>query len=639
MDVFDLFGTIRLDKSSYENDLDDAEKKTSSFADKLKSGLATAGKAVAVASGAAISAAVAGVTALTKASVDAYANYEQLVGGVETLFGTSAGLVQEYAENAYKTAGLSANEYMETVTSFSASLLQSLDGDTAAAAEKANLAITDMSDNANKMGTSMESIQNAYNGFAKQNYTMLDNLKLGYGGTKEEMQRLIEDAEKLDSTFSATRDENGDLAMSYAEIVDAIHIVQTEMGITSTTAKEAATTISGSAASMKSAWNNLVAGFGNKNADLNKLIGDLFGTALTFADNLIPVIETALNGMATAITTAVPAAVRLLPGLIQNILPNAISAIQSLVNGIISVLPTILDTLMQVVIQIAPTLITQILGILPQLIETGFQLVIGLVDGITSALPEIISTTTDVLLSIVDTLTEPANIVQLVVAALELIIALADGLMKALPKLTEKAPEIIENLVVSLLAAAPALLGAAAQLILTIVTGIANSFSKIIQAGKDIVEKVKSGFSSKINEAKTWGKDLIQNFIDGILAKWNALKESVSRVAETVKDFLGFSEPKKGPLSNFHTYAPDMMELFAKGIKENENLITDAFNNSLDFNVSTPNTATNGINAQNQPINLTINVSGAQIQSDRALAEYIADEIQHMADRRALVFG
>lgn len=631
MDVFDLFGTIRLDKSSYENDLDDAESKTKSFGERLKSGLATAGKAVAVASGAAISAAVAGVTALTKASVDAYANYEQLVGGVETLFGTSAGIVQEYAANAYKTAGLSANEYMETVTSFSASLLQSLGGDTEAAADLADMAITDMADNANKMGTSIESLQNAYKGFSRGNFTMLDNLALGFAGTKEGMEDLLAKASEISGI-------KYDIS-SYADMVEAIHVVQTEMGITGTTAKEAATTISGSAASMKSAWNNLVTGFGNKNADLNKLIGDLFGAALTFADNLIPVIETALNGMATAITTAVPAAVRLLPGLIQNILPNAISAIQSLINGIISVLPTLLDTLMQVIIQVAPTFITQILGILPQLIETGFQLVIGLVNGITSALPEIISTTTDVLLSIVDTLTEPANIVQLVAAALELMIALADGLMKALPKLTEKAPEIIENLVVSLLAAAPALLGAAAQLILTIVTGIANNFSKMMQAGKDIVDKVKSGFSSKINEAKTWGKDLIQNFIDGILAKWNALKESVSRVAETVKDFLGFSEPKKGPLSNFHTYAPDMMELFAKGIKENENLITDAFNNSLDFSVSTPNTATNGINAQNQPINLTINVSGAQIQNDRALAEYIADEIQHMADRRALIFG
>lgn len=631
MDVFDLFGTIRLDKSSYENDLDDAENKTKSFGERLKSGLATVGGTIAAVSGAAITAAIAGVTTLTTAAVNAYADYEQLVGGVETLFGASAGLVQEYAENAYKTAGLSANEYMETVTSFSASLLQSLGGDTEKAAKYSDMAISDMSDNANKMGTSMEMIQNAYQGFSKQNYTMLDNLKLGYGGTKTEMERLLTDAEKL----SGVKYDISNLS----DVYEAIHVIQDEMGITGTTAKEAASTISGSAASMKSAWDNLITGFGNKNADLNKLIGDLFGTALTFADNLIPVIETTLNGIATAITTAVPAAVRLLPGLIQNILPNAISAIQSLVNGIISVLPTLLDTLMQVVTQVAPTLITQILGILPQLIETGFQLVIGLINGITSALPEIISTTTDVLLSIVDTLTEPANIVQLVAAALELMIALADGLMQALPKLIEKAPEIIENLVVSLLAAAPALLSAAAQLILTIVTGIVNSFPKIIQAGKDIVDKVKSGFSSKINEAKTWGKDLIQNFIDGLKQKWEALKSTVSNIAETVKDFLGFSEPKKGPLSNFHTYAPDMMKLFAKGIKENENLITDAFNNSLDFSVSTPNTATNGVNAQNQPINFVINVNGAQIQNDRALAEYIADEIQRIADRRALVFG
>ena len=193
MNVFDLYAKIALDRSEYEKGLEDASEKTSSFADKLKTGLATAAKVGA----AAIGAASTGIAALTKSSIEGYAEYEQLVGGVETLFKQSADVVQQYAANAYKTAGMSANEYMETVTSFSASLLQSLDGDTNAAAEKANLAITDMSDNANKMGTSMEMIQNAYNGFAKQNYTMLDNLKLGYGGTKEEMQRLLNDAEKL----------------------------------------------------------------------------------------------------------------------------------------------------------------------------------------------------------------------------------------------------------------------------------------------------------------------------------------------------------------------------------------------------------------------------------------------------------
>lgn len=200
------------------------------------------------------------------------------MGGVDTLFKNSSKKVQEYASNAYKTAGMSANEYMETVTSFSASLLQSLENDTEAAAEYANMAITDMSDNANKMGTSMEMIQNAYNGFAKQNYTMLDNLKLGYGGTKEEMERLLVDADKLSDSFNLQVDASGALVYSYADVVDAIHIVQTEMGITGTTAKEAGTTIQGSVDSMKAAWTNLVTGLGDENANIEQLFDDLVVT-------------------------------------------------------------------------------------------------------------------------------------------------------------------------------------------------------------------------------------------------------------------------------------------------------------------------------------------------------------------------
>ena len=241
--------------------------------------------------------------ALTKSAIENYKEYEQLVGGVETLFGAGGQSLEEYAEsvgktveeaqadynnlisaqnevlanaeNAYKTSGLSMNEYMETVTSFSASLIQSLGGDTQAAAEYADKAIVDMSDNANKMGTDISSIQTAYQGFAKQNYTMLDNLKLGYGGTKTEMERLILDAEKLDTSFKASRDSNGDLTMSFSDIVDAIHIVQDDLGITGTTAKEASTTIEGSVNSMKSAWSNLVTGLARDDADIGQLVDNL----------------------------------------------------------------------------------------------------------------------------------------------------------------------------------------------------------------------------------------------------------------------------------------------------------------------------------------------------------------------------
>lgn len=334
MNVFDLYAKIALDTGEYEKGLEDASGKTSYFASKLKTGLATAAKV----GTAAIGAASAGIAALTKSSIDGYAEYEQLVGGVETLFKKSADVVQQYADNAYKTAGMSANEYMETVTSFSASLLQSLDGDTAAAAEKANLAITDMSDNANKMGTSMESIQNAYQGFAKQNFTMLDNLKLGYGGTKEEMGRLLEDAEKLAGLDPFSLNIN-----SFDDIVTAIHIVQTEMGITGTTAEEASTTISGSVDSAKAAWQNLVTGIADGNADIGELTDNFVESVETAAGNILPVVDTVIENLLTVLEEKGPDIINGGARLFGKIAAGAIKSIPTIISSI----PDIIDAIVQ----------------------------------------------------------------------------------------------------------------------------------------------------------------------------------------------------------------------------------------------------------------------------------------------------
>ena len=246
----------------------------------LQSAMGSAISAVGKFSAAAVAAGATAVAALTKSAVESYADYEQLVGGVETLFKDSAGIVQEYAANAFQTAGLSANDYMETVTGFSASLLQSVGGDTEEAARIADQAITDMADNANKMGSSIESIQNAYQGFAKQNYTMLDNLKLGYGGTKQEMERLLADAEKLSGVHYDISNLN--------DVYEAIHVVQGELGITGTTAEEASTTIQGSAAAMKAAWQNMLTGIADENADFDGLINNLVESVATFGENILP---------------------------------------------------------------------------------------------------------------------------------------------------------------------------------------------------------------------------------------------------------------------------------------------------------------------------------------------------------------
>ena len=325
MDVFSLAAKITLDTGEYENALGEASTKTHSFGETLKSGLATAAKVGA----AGLAAATTAVTALSKAALDSYGDYEQLTGGVETLFKTSADVVMEYANNAYQTAGLSANQYMETVTSFSASLLQGLGGDTEEAARIADLAITDMADNANKMGTAMDSIQNAYQGFAKQNYTMLDNLKLGYGGTQAEMARLINDSGVLGGTMKVTSETVNQV--SFDKMIEAIHVVQTEMGITGTTAAEAASTIQGSVSAAKSAWANLIAGLGNENADLDQLVGNLVTNVETAAENIIPRISQILSGMKDASKSLVEQ----VPGLqgIANVLNVIIPLIATAAGG------------------------------------------------------------------------------------------------------------------------------------------------------------------------------------------------------------------------------------------------------------------------------------------------------------------
>ena len=346
MDVFDLVAKIRLDSSEYESGVGKAKSTFSNLASGVKTGLSTVAKV----GGAAIAAGAAGVAALTKMGVEGYAQYEQLTGGVETLFKTSQGTVMQYAENAYKTAGMSANQYMETVTSFSASLIQSLDGDTAKAAEVGNMAITDMSDNANKMGTSMEMIQNAYNGFAKSNFTMLDNLKLGYGGTKEEMQRLIDDANRV----KAANGEMADLSIdSFADVTEAIHIIQTEMGITGTTAREAATTIEGSISMMKGAWQNLVVGMADSEADMEVLINNFVESTATAAKNLLPRIEQTLIGIGDLITELAPVISEALPKLVKAVLPALLSAgvslVTAIVKGCVSALPALYTALLDAV--------------------------------------------------------------------------------------------------------------------------------------------------------------------------------------------------------------------------------------------------------------------------------------------------
>nr|DAD99564.1 MAG TPA: tail tape measure protein [Siphoviridae sp. ctobd83] len=353
--------------------MDNAGQKTLSLGDILKANLLSD----AIMAG--IKAVASGIKSLVSGAIESYGEYEQLVGGVETLFGGSADTVIKNAENAYKTAGLSANAYMETVTSFSASLLQSMGNDTEAAAKKADQALTDMSDNANKMGTDMSSIQNAYQGFAKQNYTMLDNLKLGYGGTKEEMQRLIADANALNA---AQGNYTNYSIESYADIVDAIHTVQTEMGITGTTALEASTTIEGSIGAMKAAYQNFVTGLGDQNADIGALTEQLIESAGTVAENVLPVIENVVESIVKAVQEQGPEMISKFVAYATEKLPDVLKLGLQLVLSLAKGLAQNLPQLVQGTLQMVDTIVKAFVDSLPDIIEVGKDIVRGVWEGI-----------------------------------------------------------------------------------------------------------------------------------------------------------------------------------------------------------------------------------------------------------------
>lgn len=514
--------------------------------------------------GVGVSVAAGAVAALTKSSVQSYAAYEQLVGGVDTLFKDSSTKVQEYANQAYRTAGMSANTYMETVTGFSASLLQSLGGDTAAATEYANQAVIDMSDNANKMGTDIESIQNAYQGFAKQNYTMLDNLKLGYGGTKEEMQRLLEDASKISGI-------EYDIS-SFSDITEAIHVMQTEMGISGitaeeaaqavadgtmteeeafnalgTTAKEASTTIEGSLNSAKAAWENLLTGLADGDADLETLIDNFVQSVTTAGENILPVVEQSIIGISSLIEQLFPQIASMLPGLIQQVLPGLLSAgadvIIALVTGIVNALPQLVPAVSQIVMQ----LVNGLLPLLPQIVQIGCDIIVQLALGIAQALPDLIPTIVDVVMQIVEVLIDNAD--ALTDASITLIMALADGLINALPVLLDKAPGIISKLVVAILKSNVKMFNAGIELLLKLLAGIVESIPKLIKSisklGTDMVDEVLKF----VKDFTGCGDNLIDGLWAGIKSKWTNLTNNVSslcqQLIDKVKKMFDIHSPSK----------------------------------------------------------------------------------------------
>ena len=544
-----------------------------------------------------------------KEALDSYADYEQLVGGVETLFKDSSGIVENYANNAYKTAGLSANDYMETVTSFSASLLQSLDGDTAKVAEVSNMAVTDMADNANKMGTDMSSIQNAYQGFAKQNYTMLDNLKLGYGGTKSEMERLLSDAQKISGVKYDISNLN--------DVYQAIHVVQGELGITGTTAKEASTTIQGSVSAMKSAWQNMLTGIADDNADFEGLISNLVDSIGIAAENIMPRVKIIIDGIAALIPQLI--------GKIIDHLPEIMDAGSQIITQFVDSISTFAPEVGNSAFYVIEALITGIFENLPMILETGIELLTELINGISQTLPQLIPVMVDAVAGIAETLID--NIDTVVDAGINLIIGLADGLIAALPKLIERAPVIIDKLVTKL--TDPDMIGriiqAAGRLIRELAIGLIQAIPKLLANIPQIINSIAKGLLNGIADLRDVGKNLLKGLWEGMSGikdwLWDKVKGMLNGLTDKIKGFFGIHSPS----TLFKNEIGENLALgLGEGFTDTMKNVSDDMQNSIptEFDMNTTVTRTD-VTSQ-----LTLeNITGAFVTAVKNLnAQVIIDK-------------
>jgi len=533
---------LDLDDSSYNKKVDKASNKWESFGGKLGG----VGKTVAKATGAAILAAGTAIVGITTASLKSYADYEQFTGGIKKLFEDTSDTVIKNAQKAYETAGMGANEYMETVTGFSARLLQSLGGDTVKAANIADTAVRDMSDNANTFGTDMESIKTAYQGFAKANYTMLDNLKLGFGGTASEMARLVNESGVMGDSFVATAQNINDVG--FDKIIEAIHVTQEELNITGTTAKEASGTISGSVNAMKGAWGNLLTSLATGDVEaisgamdgLGSSIGNVFTNISTIIPQIIEGMVGAisqlpkldLSGIITKIVEQIPMLVEL-----------AISLVKGLVEGITENLPMIVESAMAIV----KTLVLGIVDLLPMILVMGIELIISLLQGIAEALPELIPAIIDAVILMVTTLVE--NLPLIIEAGLQLIIALIEGIVEAIPNLIQFIPNIISSIVTAVIQALPMIVIAALHIIVALTNGLIVAIPQLIVAIPQIILALVTALSKSGKTMQESGRNLIAGLWEGIKNSGNWIKDKmrawIGDVTSFIKKLFGISSPSK----------------------------------------------------------------------------------------------
>ena len=689
MDFMKLRAILTLDSSAYEKGLDDAEKTASGFGGKVKSAVSGVAKGMAVV-GAAGAAAATAVGGIAKSAVDGYAESQQLVGGIETLFGEqNMGKVLQNANNAYKTAGMSANEYMNTTIQSAAAMINSLGNDQAKAAELMDMSITDMSDNVNKMGTSVEGVQDAYRGFSRGNFTMLDNLALGYSGTKEGMQSLLTKAEELEKQQGRSTKYSID---NYADIVQAIHVVQTEMGITGTTASEADKTISGSLASMKTAWQNLLAGLADPNADLGQLISNMVESGKTALNNIIPAFKQAVKGVAELIKAVVPIIKEELPGIIQEIAPPLIEAAAAVISALISALPTLINVIIDMLPEIMQTIGKAVSDAWPEITKavmdglgtTGGQLIagvlaawtaikgLGIVGGIANAISAIIP--------LISSLANPvtAIVAAIAVAAVAIIKnwdkikaawgVAVDFFKKIWSGITEAFKNVgtwISDKFNSAYTAVSNIWSKASGFFSGIWSGIKGAFSNVgswlgdkfmgayrgITTGwqkitgffGSVKEKVVNVFTNLPDKFLEIGKNLLSGLGNGLVEGAKAVIEKAKKIASdvlgAVKSFFGVASPSK----EFAKIGGFLMAGMAKGIDDNVGSVIASMGNLQ--NVVDANTPSMSFNAEGNAgairmiDGITMNIYGAQGQDVNALADAVADRFQTLVDMRAAVWA
>ena len=683
MNLFELFVKIGVD--------DQASGKLSKLSSSLGKGLATAAKI----GTAAVGAAAAGITALTTAAVNNYAEYEQLVGGAELLFGDAFDFIQKKSSESYKNVQMSQNEYLQQVNGFATGLKTALGGNEQAAAELADRIITAEADIVAATGNSQEAVQNAFNGIMKSNYTMLDNLQLGITPTKEGFQEVIDKVNDYKASIGdATNYQIDNLADAQSALLDYIEM----QGFSGYASMEAANTISGSVASMKSAWQNLLTGFADGNANIEDLVNNLVETVvgdgteanLGVLGNILPAVERAINGIGTVVEKTAPIISEKLPGIVQDVLPSLLSASASLISGLVSTIPSLIQVLLQQGPIIIKDFANAMMTTLPEIINVAKGIITTIIDGIVKNTPDLLSNGVKMLADFSANLRK--NLGTIFDAGIDTLLKFVDGIVEAMPDLIAYIPEIVSNIANIINDNAPKLLLSAAEIIWKLVTGLINNIPVIIQnlpkiisaivdtllafnwvnLGTNIIQGLGNGLKSMVSFVKDIGNQVVnaiksgisnlpsqmisigKNIVSGL---WNGIKSMISWLGSQIKSFAGgiVSTAKNalGIRSPSRVFRDQIGKQMAAGLgigwDEGFDDVKSEIEDSLRFE-----DASVGINASIRKVgagaagmaygcvsygDVIINIDGAKYSDEQSLATAVAEALQNMTDRRTAVYA